>query len=137
MIHKIVSSNPGKLGAIFIPAAQSKLGLCGLLQSSPEFSNVSIGLLCNRQPDEPTCSTDKLLIASDIDCRGIDIPELSYVVILDLPGSLESYIHMAGRVGRTGQTSGNVYTILGTSEDFNRFSSLLRYIQLTTIPFLE
>ena len=137
LIHKIVSSNPGKLGAIFIPAAQSKLGLCGLLQSSPEFSNVSIGLLCNRQPDEPTCSTDKLLIASDIDCRGIDIPELSYVVILDLPGSLESYIHMAGRVGRTGQTSGNVYTILGTSEDFNRFSSLLRYIQLTTIPFLE
>ena len=135
-LHKIVSSNSGKLGAIFLPASQSKLGLCELLKSSPEFSKYSINLLCNHQPGDITQS-QKLLIASDIDCRGIDIPELGYVIILDLPSNVENYIHMAGRVGRTGQISGNVYTILGTVEDFNRFGSLLNHIPLTTIPFIE
>ena len=134
-LHKIVFNNSGKLGAIFLPASQSKLGLCELLKSSPEFSKHSINLLCNHQPGDKT--QNQLLIASDVDCRGIDIPELGYVIILDLPNSVESYIHMAGRVGRTGQISGNVYTILGTVEDFNRFGALLNHISLTTIPFLE
>lgn len=133
LIHGIVSKNSGKLGVIFIPASQSKLGLSGLLQSSPEFTDISIELMCNRRVH----SNDQLLIASDIDCRGIDIPQLSYVIILDLPNNTESFIHMAGRVGRTGQSLGNVYTILGTVEDFNRFSSLLNQINLTTIPFSE
>lgn len=135
ILHKIFSRNSGKLGAIFLPASQSKLGLCELLKSSKEFSKYSINLLCNHQPGD--ISQSHLLIASDIDCRGIDIPELGYVVILDLPSNVENYIHMAGRVGRTGQISGNVYTILGTIEDFNRFGSLLNHIPLTTIPFLE
>jgi ATP-dependent RNA helicase RhlE len=134
-LHKIVSSNCGKLGVIFLPASQSKLGLCELLKSSSDFSNHSVNLLCNHQPGGNT--QNQLFIASDVDCRGIDIPELGYVIILDLPGSVENYIHMSGRVGRTGQISGNVYTILGTVEDFNRFGSLLKHISLTTIPFLE
>lgn len=135
ILHKIVKSNSGKLGAIFLPASQSKLGLRELLKSSPEFSKYSINLLCNHQPGDSL--QNQILIASDVDCRGIDIPQLSYVIILDLPNSIENYIHMAGRVGRTGQSSGNVYTILGTVEDFNRFGSLLNHISLTTIPFLE
>lgn len=135
ILHRISSNNDGKLGAIFLPASQSKLGLCELLKSSQEFSKHSINLLCNYKPGDKT--QNQLLVASDVDCRGIDIPELGYVIILDLPSSVENYIHMAGRVGRTGQFYGTVYTILGTVQDFNRFSSLLSQISLTTIPFLE
>jgi superfamily II DNA/RNA helicase len=125
-----------KRGAIFLPAAQSKLGLCELLRSSPAFSDISIGLL-NQYQRNDSQTNSQLLIASDVDCRGIDIPELGFVVILDLPGSIESFIHMAGRVGRTSQASGSVYTVIGTIQDFNKFSSLLRNIPLTTIPFME
>lgn len=135
ILHKIASNNVGKLGAIFLPASQSKLGLCELLKSTQEFSKHSINLLCNYKLGDKT--ENQLLVASDVDCRGIDIPQLGYVIILDLPSSAENYIHMAGRVGRTGQFSGTVYTILGTVQDFNRFSSLLSHISLTTIPFLE
>lgn len=126
-------------GALFLPAAQSKLGLCELLRSSPEFKDISIGLLnqYQQQREGKSCENSQLLIASDIDCRGIDIPELAFVIILDLPGSVDNFIHMAGRVGRTSQLSGNVYTILGTIEDFNKFSSLLRHIPLTSIPFMD
>lgn len=139
IISKIVGHNSGKVGAIFLPASQSKLGLCELLKSSKshhkELETVSIHLLCQKQNNS---AQDTLYIASDIDCRGIDIPELSYVIILDLPSSLDKFIHMAGRVGRIGQSkSGNVFTILGTPEDFNRFTSLIRQIPLTTIPFVS
>ena len=138
ILSKIIGQNPSKCGALFLPASQSKLGLCELLKSSKnrhkELEKVSIELLCQKQGNE---SQDKLYIASDVDCRGIDIPELSYVIILDLPSSLDKFIHMSGRVGRMGQVnSGNVYTILGTLEDFNRFTSLIRQIHLTTIPFV-
>lgn len=136
LLSKIILQNRGKVGAIFIPSSQSKLGLCELLKSSDfgKLENVSIQLLCQKR-----CSVqDKVYIASDIDCRGIDIPELSYVIILDLPGTLDKFIHMAGRVGRIGQGQlGSVYTILGTIEDFNRFTSLIRQINLTTVPFIN
>ena len=139
ILSKIIAHNAGKVGAIFLPSSQSKLGLCELLKSSKaqhkELENVSIQLLCQKQD---MATQGKLYIASDVDCRGIDIPELSYVIILDLPSSLDKFIHMAGRVGRIRQAkSGNVYTILGTPEDFTKFTALVRQIPLTTIPFVS
>ena len=137
IVSKIIGRNSGKVGALFLPASQSKLGLCELLKTSKsrfkELENISIQLLCQKPENQVQ---NKLYIASDVDCRGIDIPELSYVIILDLPSSIDKFIHMSGRVGRIGQAnSGNVYTILGTPEDFNRFTSLLNQIHLTSIPF--
>ena len=42
----------------------------------------------------------KVLIATDVSARGIDIPEVEYVVNYDLPDSPEYYIHRVGRTGR-------------------------------------
>lgn len=140
ILQNIIKTNlstkiSGKRGALFLPASQSKLGLCELLRSSPSLKDFSFGLL-NEYKHHEQSQNSQLLIASDVDCRGIDIPELSFVIILDLPASLDYYIHMAGRVGRTSQDSGNVYTVLGTVDDFSRFSGLLRQIPLTSIPLL-
>jgi ATP-dependent RNA helicase RhlE len=44
----------------------------------------------------------KVLIATDIAARGIDIDELSHVVNFDLPNIPETYIHRIGRTGRAG-----------------------------------
>jgi len=44
----------------------------------------------------------KVLIATDIAARGIDIDELSHVVNYDLPEVPETYIHRIGRTGRAG-----------------------------------
>jgi ATP-dependent RNA helicase RhlE len=46
----------------------------------------------------------KLLVATDIAARGIDIDELSYVVNYDLPNVPESYVHRIGRTGRAGSS---------------------------------
>jgi ATP-dependent RNA helicase RhlE len=47
-------------------------------------------------------NTIRILIATDIASRGIDISELSHVINLDLPKVAEDYIHRIGRTGRAG-----------------------------------
>ncbi|MBJ6117306.1 DEAD/DEAH box helicase [Pontibacter sp. BT310] len=42
----------------------------------------------------------KLLVATDVSARGIDIPSVDYVVNYDLPEQPENYVHRVGRTGR-------------------------------------
>lgn len=46
----------------------------------------------------------RVLVATDIAARGIDIDQLSYVVNFDLPNVPEDYVHRIGRTGRAGNT---------------------------------
>lgn len=43
---------------------------------------------------------NKILITTDVACRGIDIPEVEYVINYDLPDNPENYVHRCGRTGR-------------------------------------
>lgn len=45
----------------------------------------------------------RLLVATDVAARGLDLTVVSHVVNFDLPGDLESYIHRIGRTGRAGR----------------------------------
>lgn len=45
----------------------------------------------------------KILIATDIAARGIDIPEISHVINYDLPRDIENYVHRIGRTARAGR----------------------------------
>jgi ATP-dependent RNA helicase DeaD len=44
----------------------------------------------------------RFLVATDVAARGLDIPELSYVIQYEPPDETENYIHRAGRTGRAG-----------------------------------
>ncbi len=46
--------------------------------------------------------TVRILVATDIAARGIDVPGISHVVNFDLPDEAESYVHRIGRTGRNG-----------------------------------
>jgi ATP-dependent RNA helicase RhlE len=41
-----------------------------------------------------------ILIATDVSARGIDIPDINYVINYDLPDKPENYVHRVGRTGR-------------------------------------
>jgi ATP-dependent RNA helicase RhlE len=45
----------------------------------------------------------KVLIATDVSARGIDIPDVEFVVNYDLPDVAENYVHRIGRTGRAKQ----------------------------------
>ncbi len=46
----------------------------------------------------------KVLVATDVAARGIDIPEVEYVYNYDLPNVSESYVHRIGRTARAGRS---------------------------------
>lgn len=42
----------------------------------------------------------RVLIATDVSARGIDVPDIEYVINYDLPEKVENYVHRVGRTGR-------------------------------------
>ncbi|KAJ1606729.1 ATP-dependent RNA helicase-like protein [Cryptosporidium canis] len=48
--------------------------------------------------------TSKLLVATGVAARGLDVPDVEFVINYDFPRSFEDYIHRIGRVGRANKT---------------------------------
>jgi ATP-dependent RNA helicase RhlE len=68
----------------------------------------------------------KVLVATDIAARGLDIEDLPHVVNFDLPHVSEDYVHRIGRTGRAGQT-GEALSLVG-SEDRPLLAAIERLI---------
>jgi superfamily II DNA/RNA helicase len=58
----------------------------------------------------------KLLVASDVAARGLDIPDVGHVFNYAPPIHGEDYVHRIGRTGRAGRT-GESFTIIGPGDD--------------------
>jgi len=58
----------------------------------------------------------RILVATDIAARGIDVPGISHVVNFDLPDEAESYVHRIGRTGRNG-ADGVAITLVDPAEN--------------------
>ncbi len=76
----------------------------------------------------------KLLIASDVAARGLDIPDVSHVFNFDVPHHADDYVHRIGRTGRAGKT-GTAYTIVGPGD--GRAVSEIEKLIGQTIPFAD
>ena len=70
----------------------------------------------------------KVLVATDIAARGLDIKELPLVINYTLPEATDEFTHRVGRTGRAGN-KGTVITML-TVEDYNHFSKIERDLRL-------
>jgi ATP-dependent RNA helicase RhlE len=60
--------------------------------------------------------THKVLVATDIAARGIDVEELGHVVNFDVPADPHAYVHRVGRTARAGQT-GDAFTFVSPEEE--------------------
>ncbi|MGD8325498.1 MAG: DEAD/DEAH box helicase [Sphingomonadales bacterium] len=76
----------------------------------------------------------KILVASDVAARGLDIPAVSHVFNFDVPTSSDDYVHRIGRTGRAGR-SGEAVTLVAPSEN-EAFSAVEKLIG-KEIPALE
>lgn len=68
----------------------------------------------------------RVLVATDIAARGIDVDDISHVINYDLPSEPESYVHRIGRTGRAG-ADGNAYSFCAADE-----RNMLRSIERLT-----
>ncbi len=68
----------------------------------------------------------KVLVATNVASRGLDIPEISHVINYDMPGNLEEYIHRIGRTGRIGN-SGKAVTFVA-EDDFSMLQTIKGHV---------
>ncbi len=70
--------------------------------------------------------TIKILVATDIASRGIDVLQISHVINYDMPGSTDDYIHRIGRTGRV-EKDGDALTFV-TKADEQKINELERLL---------
>ncbi|PIC95087.1 RNA helicase [Sporosarcina sp. P26b] len=74
--------------------------------------------------------TIRILIATDLAARGLDIEGLTHVIHVDVPHTVEQYLHRSGRTGRAG-ADGEVLTLLSYPEerDYRKVSKGIKTVQ--------
>ncbi|MBO1516934.1 DEAD/DEAH box helicase [Psychrobacter halodurans] len=68
----------------------------------------------------------KILVATDVAARGLDVPAISHVINYDLPRQTEDYVHRIGRCGRAGRTG--VAISLCSMDDRPQLNAINRYL---------
>lgn len=74
----------------------------------------------------------RTLITSDLAARGLDIPDITHVIQMDLPADRDFFIHRAGRTARCGKTGINI--VIGDEYEMRRYSALEKQLGITVFP---
>jgi len=69
----------------------------------------------------------KLLVATNVASRGLDIPAVSHVINFDMPDNIEDYLHRIGRTARMGR-KGIAITFVSDLQDFNLLDTLQEHL---------
>jgi ATP-dependent RNA helicase RhlE len=74
----------------------------------------------------------RVLVATDVAARGLDIEDLPHVVNFDLPNAPEDYVHRIGRTGRAGATGEAISLV--SAEEHERLEAIERVVMKLRIP---
>jgi ATP-dependent RNA helicase DeaD len=78
---------------------------------------------------------ERLLVATDVAARGLDISGVTHVVNYDIPNSPDVYVHRIGRTGRVGR-SGRAITLV-TPKQRRELEAIERHAKITIHPWAE
>jgi ATP-dependent RNA helicase RhlE len=110
-----------KVRAERVQKAMLRVGISSLILHGDVEQTERIATLAAFKADE-----ERLLIATDVSARGIDIANITHVINYDLPEEADQYVHRIGRTGR-GKNRGIAYAFCATEE-----KELLRAIHAYT-----
>ncbi len=69
----------------------------------------------------------RVLVATDVAARGIDVPTITHVINYDLPKQAEDYVHRIGRTGRAGRDG--VAITLAETKEYHRVRRIEQYLK--------
>jgi superfamily II DNA/RNA helicase len=73
-----------------------------------------------------------LLVTSDLAARGLDIPNITHIIQLDLPLDDDFFIHRSGRTGRANKSGINI--VIGDEYELRRYAQLEKKLGLCVQP---
>jgi ATP-dependent RNA helicase RhlE len=74
----------------------------------------------------------RVLVATDIVARGIDVPGVTHIVNYDLPDEAESYVHRIGRTGRNG--ADGIAVTLCAPDEVKKLRAVEKLTRLSLLP---
>ena len=74
----------------------------------------------------------KILITSDLSSRGLDFPNVTHVIQMDVPSDNDFFVHRAGRTARAGAEGLNV--IIGDAHEMRILSKIEKKLGITIYP---
>jgi ATP-dependent RNA helicase RhlE len=132
LLRHLINTESWEHVLIFVASIRGADILAAKLRSAGILADALHGSMTQAQRtfvlDQFKTQKIKVLVATDIIARGIDIDKLSYVVNYDLPRSPNDYIHRVGRTARAGM-KGVAVSFVG-HEDREHFKLIERRIQL-------
>lgn len=129
----LLNNQPFERALIFANTRQTTEQLFTLLRAQ----NISVGVLHGDKDQQARKAIMnrfrqggiRVLVASDVAARGLDIPQVELVINFDLPRKGDDYRHRVGRTGRAGR-KGMAISLVEPGE-WNLMISLQRYLKLT------
>lgn len=74
----------------------------------------------------------QLLVTSDLAARGLDIPDVSHIIQMDLPNDIDFFIHRSGRTARAGKNGINV--VIGDEYEMKHYAEIEKKLKITVYP---
>ncbi|MEP2026682.1 C-terminal helicase domain-containing protein, partial [Reichenbachiella sp.] len=118
-LERLIGENPEKKILIFVRtkvraervlAAMARVNIAGQTIHGDKDQDER-----NRVMSAFRAGRNKILIATDVSARGIDIPNVDFVVNYDMPDEPENYVHRVGRTGR-GKQKGQAVSFCSPEE---------------------
>ncbi len=141
LLEKVLLDNPGTV----LVFSRTKFGAKKISAYLNKIGHLAVEIHSNRTLAQRKAAMEgfksgkyRILVATDIAARGIDVANISLVLNYDLPDNAEDYVHRIGRTGRAGQ-SGKAISFAAPHErgDIRQIERLIsRTLPLTNSPLV-
>ena len=138
---KILQQEEGKLVLVFVEKKRDADFLERFLRNCRVMCASIHGDRVQREREEALhyfkTGMCRVLVATDVASRGLDIPDVSVVIQYDLPSNIDDYVHRIGRTGRAGKTGTAISFFNAKNKNVvDDLVPLLRETKQNVLPFI-
>lgn len=130
-LKRIVDFTPDIFGLIFCRTKLDAQEVAERMVKEGYVADSLHGDLSQQQRDRVMAKfrnrTLKLLVATDVAARGIDVDDITHVIHYNQPDDIEYYTHRSGRTGRQGKTGTSI--LIASPRDLGRITQLERFLK--------
>ena len=132
LVNLLLADGAGRSWLVFVRRRADTIELAERLVEDGFSAMPFSGELSQPQRDRTLAAFKRglvrVLVATDVAARGIDVQDISTVVHFDIPGDRETYTHRSGRTGRAGQKGRSLLLVPPSAEQRTR--QLLRAVNV-------